>query len=116
MPVYSKKFFVQLIQPSWRILVQQLPLYINIIVFGTKNIQYDEYEQKKILDENYEYQRGYESEDDDEKYGIEGLIIEMIDFATDLLKRKNMFRMMQRSLLNFLLCIKHYCLLPDNSV
>jgi len=115
MPYYSKKFFSQLIQPSWKLLIHELPFYSTLTIFGN-NIEYDEYEQKKITDENYNYERGYESESDEEKYGIEGLVLELIDFITDLLKRKNILGALQHSLPNFLMCIKEYCLLSENSV
>ena len=32
-------------------------------------------------DENHLYTRGYESDDEDEKYHVEGLILELIDLA-----------------------------------
>jgi len=115
MPYYSKKFFTQWISPSWKFLVQLLPLYNEVFIFG-KTIEYDEYEQKKIIDDNYIYERGYESENDDEKYGIEGLVTELIDFTSDLLKRKNILLALRNSIFTFLLFIKDYCVLSEQSV
>jgi hypothetical protein len=115
MPIYSSKFYSQLIEPSWRLIVLELSLYSDSVVFG-KKIQYEEEEEYKMEDENHVYTRGYESDDEDEKYGIEGLMIELIDFAVDLLKRRNVMEGLKNVLLTFLLCIKGYCLMPYQSI
>ena len=105
MPLYSSKFYTQLIEPSWRLIVLELSLYSDKVLFN-KEIQYEEEEVYQMEDENHNYTRGYESDDEDEKYGIEGLIIELVDFSIDLLKRKNMMEALRQVLLTFLLCIK----------
>jgi hypothetical protein len=115
MPIYSSKFFTQLIEPSWRLVVLELSLYTDSIVFG-KDIAYTEDEVYKMEDENHMYTRGYESDDEDEKYGLEGLILELIDFSVDLLKRKNILEALRPALPTFLLTIKGYCLLPHSSI
>lgn len=115
MPIYSSKFFAQLIEPSWRLIVLELSLYTETIVFN-KPIEYTEMEEILMEDENHVYTRGYESDDEDEIYGMEGLIIELIDFAIDLLKRKNVMEALQNVLLTFLLCVKGYLLMPHNSL
>jgi hypothetical protein len=115
MPYYSSSFYTQLIEPSWRLIVLELSLYTDNIVFN-KPIYYSEDEGYKMEDENHNYRRGYESEDEDEKYGIEGLILELIDFSVDLLKRKAVVEALRSNLLTFLLTIKGYCLLPHNSI
>jgi hypothetical protein len=115
MPIYSSKFFTDLIEPSWRLIVNELSLYSENVVFK-KKIQYDEEEEYKMEDENHHYTRGYESDEEDEKYGLEGLILELIDFAVDLLKRRNVMEALRGALLTFLLCVKGYCLMPHNSM
>ena len=115
MPIYSSKFFNQLIEPSWKLLVLELSIYTENVIFGRK-IEYTEDEQYKMEDENHIYNRGYESDDEDEKYDIEGLIIELIDFAVDLLKRKGVMETLRNMLLTFLLCIKGYCMMPRNLI
>lgn len=115
MPIYSSRFFIQLIEPAWRLIVLELSLYTENVIFN-RNILYDEDETYKMEDENHIYTRGYESEEEDEKYGLEGLILELIDFAVDLLKRRNVMDALRNVLLTFLLCIKGYCLMPYNSM
>ncbi len=115
MPIYSSKFYTQLIEPSWRLIVLELSLYTDKVIFD-KDIQYDEEEVYKMEDENHNYTRGYESDDEEDKYGVEGLLYELIDFSIDLLKRRNVVESLRDMLLTFLLCIKGYCLMPEQSM
>ena len=98
MPIYSSKFFNLLIEPTWRLIVLELNLYCNSIVFN-KEIEYTEEEEITIEEENHIYEHGYESDDDEETSGMEGVI--------DALRP---------ALFTFLLCIKGYLLLPHNSI
>ncbi len=115
MPIYSSKFYNQLIEPSWKLIVFELSLYTEKVIFN-KNIEYTEDEQNKIEDESHVYLRGYESDDEDEKYYLEGLVLELIDFAVDLLKRKGVMESLKSMLLTFLLCVKGYCMMPHSSI
>jgi hypothetical protein len=115
MPIYSSKFYTQLIEPSWRLIVLELSLYSDSILFN-KKLDYSEDEVYQMEDENHNYIRGYESDDEDDKYGMEGLILELVDFSIDLLKRKNVMEALRGVLLTFLLCIKGYTLLPNQSL
>jgi hypothetical protein len=115
MPIYSSKYLGQMISPAWRLIVLELSLYTRTVIFNGQ-IQYEEEEQYKMEDEGHNYTRGYESDDEDDKYGMEGLILELIDFAIDLLKRRSVMSELKGALLTFLLCIKGYCLMPYNSI
>ena len=115
MPIYSSKFFNLLIEPAWRLIVLELNLYSNSIVFN-KEIEYTEEEEITMEEENHIYEHGYESDDDEEIEGMEGLIMELIDFTVDLLKRNSVIEALRPALFTFLLCIKGYLLLPHNSI
>ena len=115
MPIYSSKFFNLLIEPVWRLIVLELNLYSNSIVFN-KEIEYTEEEEITMEEENHIYEHGYESDDEEEINGMEGLIMELIDFTVDLLKRNSVIEALRPALFTFLLCIKGYLLLPHNSI
>ena len=115
MPIYSSKFFNLLIEPAWRLIVLELSLYCNKVVFN-KEIEYTEEEEITMEEENHIYQHGYESDDEEEINGMEGLILELIDFTVDLLKRNSIITALKPALFTFLLCIKGYLLLPYNSL
>lgn len=115
MPNYSSNYIYRLIEPVWRLMVLEIALYTDAVIFN-KPIEYNDSEESKMEEENHIYQRGYESDDENEKYGIEGLIFEIIDFAIDLFKRNGVKEIIQPGLCKFLLCLKGYCLMPHNSV
>ena len=112
---YSSKFFNLLIEPTWRLIVLELSLYCNAVVFN-KEIEYTEDKEITMEEENNIYQHGYESDDDEEMNGMEGLIMELIDFTVDLLKRSRIITALKPALFTFLLCIKGYLLLSYNSI
>ena len=115
MPIYSSKFFNILIEPTWRLIVLELSLYGNSIIFN-KEIEYTEEEEITIEEENHIYEHGYESDDDEELNGMEGLIMELIDFSIDLFQRNSVIEALKPVLFTFLLCIKGYLLMPHNSI
>ena len=115
MPIYSSKFFNLLIEPTWRLIVLELSLYGDSVIFN-KEIEYNENEEITMEEENHVYEHGYESDDDEEELGMHGLIVELIDFAIDLLKRNSVIEALKPALYTFLLCIKGYLLMPHNSI
>ena len=115
MPIYSSKFFNLLIEPTWRLIVLELSLYGDSVIFR-KEIEYTENEEITMEEENHEYEHGYESDDEEEEHGMQGLILELIDFAIDLLKRNSVIEALRPALFTFLLCIKGYLLMPHNSI
>lgn len=115
MPIYSSSFFTEMIEPAWRVLVLEMTLYTDKIVFD-KPLDFSESELQKIKEEGYDYIRGYESEDEEEIYGIEGFVTELIDFAVDLLKRNGMMEALQDHMLTLFLCLKGYCLMSHQNM
>lgn len=115
MPIYSSSFFSEMIEPAWRVLVLEMTLYTEKVVFN-KELEFSETELLKIKEEGYDYTRGYESEDEEEVYGVEGFVTELIDFAVDLLKRNGMMEALQDHMLTLFLCLKGYCLMPHQTM
>jgi hypothetical protein len=115
MPNFSSKYVLRLIEPVWALIVLELSLYTDNVIFN-KKIEFNESEEIIMEEENHNFTRGYESDDENEKYGIEGLIYETIDFGIDLFKRNGVKEAIQPALCNFLLCIKGYCLVSGSSV
>jgi hypothetical protein len=60
-------------------------------------------EEITIEEENHINEHGYESDDDDEIKGMEILIMELIDFIVDLLKRNSIISALNPVLFTFLL-------------
>jgi|JI10StandDraft_1071094.scaffolds.fasta_scaffold368781_2 hypothetical protein len=115
MPIYSSSFFSELIEPVWRVLVQEVTLYCRKVVFN-EEFEFSEQEKQKLSEEGFEYSRGYESESEDEVFGIEGFILELIDLTVDLLKRQGMMEALQDHMLTLFLCLKSYSLLKHEHI
>lgn len=115
MPIYSSSFFTDMIEPAWRVIVLEMTLYTQKVVFN-QPLDYSEQELSKSAEENYDYTRGYESDEEEEIYGIEGFVMELIDFAVDLLKRRGIMEALQDYMLTLFLCLKSYCLMPHQTM
>lgn len=115
MPIFSSSFFSDLIEPAWRVLAAEMTLFNEKVVFNNE-IAYSEGEIMYMNEEGYNYNRGYESDEEDEIYGIEGLIHELIDLAIDLLRRQGVVEAVEDHILTLFLCLKGYCLMPNNSI
>ncbi len=59
MPNYSAKYIFRLIEPIWILIVLELSLYTDCIIFNEK-VEYDESEESKMEEENHNYKRGRE--------------------------------------------------------
>jgi len=57
MPNYSLRYIHRLIEPVWTLIVLELSLYTDNIIFN-KKIEYEESELAKIEEENHNYIRG----------------------------------------------------------
>ena len=97
MPVYSSSFFTELIEPAWKVIVSEMTLYTELIVFNSP-LEFTEKEIQRAVDDGFDYTRGYESDDEDEVYGIEGFVGELIDFAVDNRCDGNMERFFRRQI------------------
>lgn len=115
MPIYSSSFYFDIIEPAWKTLVVHMTLYTEKVIFNNE-LEYSESELVKIEEENHNYTRGYESEDEEESYGLEGLCLELIDLAIDLLERENVVKAVGDQLITLLLCLKGYSLMSNQTV
>lgn len=90
-------------------------MYCRKVVFN-EEFEFSEQEKQKLSEEGFEYSRGYESESEDEIFGIEGFILELIDLTVDLLKRQGMMEALQDHMLTLFLCLKSYSLLKHEHI
>jgi len=115
MPCLSNDFVDILIEPTWRLLINILPFYLSKILSG-RDLDFSEEEKKTIEAENHNYFRGYESDEEEEIYGIEGFINELIRFLINCLKKEEVKLKLKNSLSIFLLITKNFCILESNKI
>lgn len=115
MPLFSKRFYPILIESSWKALINLLPIFIHNNTFGLE-IDFSYEENQTIKQENHNYSRGYESENEDEKYGLEGLIMELLTYLTYLFENDKNKKKFKSEYFIFLLCIKNFCILSNQTI
>jgi hypothetical protein len=81
---YSRECINQILKPAWKLLNFHLPIFTEVIGYRTdiKTLFSD-------ADDAENYERGYESEEEDEVYGVEGMTLHLIELLTTLISRPN---------------------------
>ena len=85
-----------------------LEIYLNKEIIN-QNIIYSEEEIKEIKENKYHYERGYESENDDEIYGLTGMIIQLEKLIKDIIDKDENFN---ENNYNLLIFSKLFILIP----
>ena len=85
-----------------------LEIYINKEIIN-QNIIYSEEEIKEIKENKYHYERGYESENEDEIYGLTGMIIQLGQLIKDIIENDENFN---ENNYNLLIFSKLFILIP----
>ncbi len=115
MPLFSKKFVDFIIEPTWKLVASLQVYYLEKIVSG-KEIVFSQEELRVIEAENHNYSRGYESDEEEETYGLEGLIKELMKFLKNSLENNQVKKKLKSFLPAFLICIKNYCIMSNETI
>jgi len=72
-----------ILKPAWKLLNTHLKIFTEVLAYGTdiKTLLNEEDEDDEERD------RGYESEDEEEVYGIPGMTLHLIELLTSLVSR-----------------------------
>ena len=76
-----------ILKPAWKLLNFHLPIFTEVLGYGVT--------LQSLIDQDGESEdqggdtvaKGYESEDEDESYGIEGMTLQLIELLTTLISR-----------------------------
>ena len=85
-----------------------LEIYINKEIIN-QNIIYSDEELNEIKENKYHYERGYESENEDEIYGLTGMIIQLGQLIKDIIENDENFN---ENNYNLLIFSKLFILIP----
>jgi hypothetical protein len=78
---YSKECINMILKPAWKLLNFHLPIFTEVLGYGQDiNALRDEEEDDAV-------DKGYESEQEEEIYGIEGMTLHLIELLTSLISR-----------------------------
>lgn len=81
---YSRDCMNMILKPAWKLLNFHLPVFTEVLGYGVGLSTLREGEN-----EEEEYERGYESDDEEETYGVEGMTLQLIELLTTLVSRPN---------------------------
>lgn len=74
---YSRDCINMILKPSWKLLNFHLPVFTEVLGYGTdiKALNENDEQTDDQDPSSNEYVRGYESDDDQEVYGVEGMTL-----------------------------------------
>ena len=69
---YSRDCINMILKPAWKLLNFHLPVFTEVLGY---NRQVESSADEEPLPEEVKYERGIESDDEDEYYGVEGMTL-----------------------------------------
>ena len=114
MPLFSKNFVDFIIEPTWKLIISLQSFYLEQII-SDKEMIFSQEELNIMQAENHNYSRGYESDDEEETYGLEGLVKELIKFLIVSLENNQVMKKLKNYLPMFLISIKNYCIITNET-
>jgi hypothetical protein len=98
---YSRECINMILKPAWKLLNFHLPIFTEVLGYGVdlkllvnsdpdSSENQEEQQDQLPSKENSlgEYERGNESDDDEENYGVEGMTLQLIELLTTLISRR----------------------------
>jgi hypothetical protein len=98
-----------ILKPAWKLLNFHLPVYSEVIGYrqDLKNLQTESGE-----DAEPDIEHGYESDDEEEVFGIEGMTLQLIELLTTLIARPNVQEVVRQGLNPMLTTVSSFMILP----
>ena len=81
---YSRDCINMILKPAWKLLNFHLPIFTEEVLGYNQKVEAGP-DEEPIPEDTYV--RGYESEDEDESYGVEGMTLQLLDLLTTLISR-----------------------------
>ena len=106
---YSRDCINMILKPAWKLLNFHLPVFTEVLGYNIsiKDLVGSEGEEE-IVDE---YVHGYESEDEEETYGVEGMTLQLIELLTTLVARPNVQEVIKMGILPLITTISSFMIL-----
>ena len=103
---YSRDCINLILHPSWKLLNFHLPIFTEVLGYNKslKDLQEDDQQEQ-------EYQRGNESDEDEEAYGVEGMTQQLIELLTTLISRQNVQEVVRQGMVPLITTISSYMII-----
>ena len=107
---YSRDCLSMILKPAWKLLNFHVPVYTEVIGYQASISDIVEEGQE----EGQKNDRGFESEDGEEAYGVEGMTQNLIELLTTLVQRQNLQEVVRQGILPLISTVSSYMILPYN--
>eukprot|EP00347_Sterkiella_histriomuscorum_P024270 403331713 len=106
---YSRDCINQILEPSWQLLNFHLPVFTEVLGYNQslKDFQGDDQETE-------EYNKGYESEEEGEPEGVEGMTLQLIELLTTLISRQNVQEVVKQGIVPLITTISSYMIIQHS--
>jgi hypothetical protein len=85
---YSRESLNLILKPAWKLFNAHLPVFTEVVGYN-QGIPEIVGEDEDVSDEEDGNEKGYESEEEDEIYGAEGMTFYLIELLSTLVQRPN---------------------------
>ena len=104
---YSRDCINMILKPAWKLLNFHLPVFTEVLGY---NAIISDLNGESV--DGDDYQRGYESEDEQESYGVEGMTLQLIELLTTLISRQNVQEVVKQGMVPLITTISSYMIVP----
>lgn len=105
---YSRECINMILRPTWKLFNFHLPIYTEVIGYGSKGTGGDSEDIEQAE------KKGYESDDDEESTGVLGMTSQLIELLTTLVSRPNVQEIVKQGLLPLISVASSYMIIPAN--
>ena len=108
---YSRESLNLILKPAWKLFNTHLPVFTEVVGYNRaipEGIGSDE------EDEDAETAKGYESEEDDEIYGVEGMTFYLIELLSTLVQRPSVQPLVRQGVLPLMKTVSSYLIVQRN--
>ena len=96
-----------ILKPAWKLLNFHLPVFTEVLGYNQKIEATPE--EEEIPEDNYN--RGFESDDEDEFYGVEGMTIHLLELLTTLISRQNVQEVVKQGIVPLMTTVSSYMII-----
>ncbi len=105
---YSRECINLILKPAWKLLNNHLPVYTEVVAYG----QPIEGMRLEDDDEVVEIERGYESDDAEDSYGVEGMTLQLLELLTTLVQRHSVHEVVRVGIIPLIATVASFMAIP----
>lgn len=105
---YSRDCISKILEPAWKLLNFHLPVFTEVLGYGQSLKAFREGED----DQEEEHLPGYESDDEEEVYGVEGMTLQLIELLATLICRQNVQEVVKMGIVPLISTVSSYMIIP----